>query len=370
MRRHRNALVREPSTVVELAAQYIVKFPPGRQADQSFLQYLRELGASTCEMTGAGTAFGTEALRLPLACYRFRPAPLVRRVALAWHDLTPLERSKTTATAFANERGISAYSLCKFVTSSGKLTGIWSDSMVKALRLLAAASDHQQTPQEATALSSHSSLSPQQAGTSSGMQAAPAFNELPLDARRALAVEYPGREDDEFYIDALYQEFFGSPGEPVEAATLPSQPDPWPLNHPDHGDSGFYRRNRELIDELCRESGRPLGDEEREKLAASLVVAARSNGMERIDKIAFGDAADAPSVWAVQRSSCARERAQDCRVSIAAARDSTMQQIGMSWRQAMEQFKQFEAGRQEQHLRPLQQDHAVAEPALKHFKAS
>ena len=85
------------------------------------------------------------------------------------------------------------------------------------------------------------------------------------------------------------------------------------------------------------------------------MVAARGGGMEGIDKLAFGDGADAASVWGVQRSSCARERGLDCRVSSTEVLELSMEQIGESWPQAMEQFRQHKAGGLERYQQPLQQ---------------
>ncbi|MGN6480961.1 XVIPCD domain-containing protein [Luteibacter sp.] len=79
--------------------------------------------------------------------------------------------------------------------------------------------------------------------------------------------------------------------------------------HPDHG---MFSSARMLVHDLDRQHGREP-DARSDNLAASLVVAARSSGLERIDQVALSD--DASRLWGVQRPPGVRDHFFDRQAS-------------------------------------------------------
>jgi hypothetical protein len=128
-----------------------------------------------------------------------------------------------------------------------------------------------------------------------------------------------------------------APAEPSSPAPRP-QP-PARLDHPDHPDHAFYNRTRSLVHQLDQLNGR-TPDQRSDQLAAAATVAARAQGLQRIDKIALSD--DASMLWAVQRPAGARDAFfdQQCKVSTVQGLNASMEHSGAQWPQAMQQFQQ------------------------------
>lgn len=131
-----------------------------------------------------------------------------------------------------------------------------------------------------------------------------------------------------------------APAEPSSPAPHPQQPAaPARLDHPDHPDHAFYNRTRSLVHQLDQLNGR-TPDQRSDQLAAAATVAARAQGLQRIDKIALSD--DASTLWAVQRPAGARDAFfdQQCKLSTVQGLNASMEHSGAQWPQAMQQFRQ------------------------------
>jgi hypothetical protein len=69
------------------------------------------------------------------------------------------------------------------------------------------------------------------------------------------------------------------------------------LDHPDHPDHALYMQSRDAVHRLDAQQGR-VPDVQSDQFAASAAVAARANGMTRVDHVALSD--DASRAYAVQ----------------------------------------------------------------------
>lgn len=128
----------------------------------------------------------------------------------------------------------------------------------------------------------------------------------------------------------------------TEAVPGGAPPHPARLDDPGHPDHDLYLAARGKIPHACREYG-PMADEQYDRIAASLAVAARISGMSRIDVAVCGNESLHRTVWGGQQSAAGAPRyAATCMVRILDTRDVTMEQIGAKWPQAMEEFHKYE----------------------------
>lgn len=126
------------------------------------------------------------------------------------------------------------------------------------------------------------------------------------------------------------------------------------LDHPQHPDSRLYS-------EIRGQLGEPYSGEHGDRLAALLTVAARRNGMERIDQIVPGDHDN--TVWGVQRA-FAHGYPLDKHCMVPLDMEVSMKQIAAEWPEAMRQFEWFEQRRLQ--LSQVQQlNHAAPGPSLR-----
>jgi len=84
------------------------------------------------------------------------------------------------------------------------------------------------------------------------------------------------------------------------------------IDDPAHPDHGMFKATRILVHDLDRQHGREP-DARSDNLAASLVVAARTHGLERIDQVALSS--DASRLWGVERPPGVRDHFFDRQAS-------------------------------------------------------
>lgn len=132
--------------------------------------------------------------------------------------------------------------------------------------------------------------------------------------------------------------------------------------HPDHG---MFKATRLLVHDLDRQHGREP-DARSDNLAASLVVAARASGLERVDQVALSD--DASRLWGVQRPPGVRDHFFDRQASTDTIQglNTPITESSNRWPQAMQSYesvRQNEAQLQQQSL-DLQQAQALSGPTM------
>lgn len=113
------------------------------------------------------------------------------------------------------------------------------------------------------------------------------------------------------------------------------------LDDPGHPDYAFFEQNRGHVCRLDSQLGR-TPDHHTDNIAAALSVAARSDGLTRIDMIALSD--DGSRLWALQNSAVAGHQNVDIRTSVpTTAALLPMEQSAAQWPQAMKQFQGMQA---------------------------
>jgi len=126
----------------------------------------------------------------------------------------------------------------------------------------------------------------------------------------------------------------------------PASQQPLRLDDAAHPDHALYLQAREQVHQLDRQQGR-TPDEGSDRMAAALTVAARAEGLQRIDKIALSD--DASKLWAAQGLDGMRDHfIRHASVDIAQAFRTPMEQSGAKWPEAMQQFQQIQQQSQAQ----------------------
>lgn len=118
------------------------------------------------------------------------------------------------------------------------------------------------------------------------------------------------------------------------------------LDSPAHPDNAMYLQVRGLVYQLDQQNGR-TPDQGSDNIAAALTVAARADGLHRVDKIALSD--DATKLWAGQ----ALDSIQDhfiryANVDTVQAFNMPMEKRGADWPQAMQQFQEHQQQEQMQ----------------------
>jgi len=113
------------------------------------------------------------------------------------------------------------------------------------------------------------------------------------------------------------------------------------LDDTSHPDFRLFQEARDQVYAMDSQHGR-ASNQQSDNLASALVVAARSEGMQRIDIVALSD--DASKVWAVQRPPGVRDSFFDqyANVGTVSALNTSMEQSGALWPQAMQQFQQHQ----------------------------
>jgi peptidoglycan hydrolase-like protein with peptidoglycan-binding domain len=120
-----------------------------------------------------------------------------------------------------------------------------------------------------------------------------------------------------------------------------------------HPDNALFLQARGLVHQLDRDQGR-IPDQRSDNLAASLTVAARAEGMDRIDRIALSD--DGSKMWAGQGLGNMRDHlVQFANVGTLQGVNTTMEQSSAQWPQAMQQFQLHQEGSQQQQQQFQQQ---------------
>lgn len=147
--------------------------------------------------------------------------------------------------------------------------------------------------------------------------------------------------------------------EPLGTSRVPAR-----LDDPAHPDNALYNQARKLVHELDRQNGR-TPDQGSDNMAAALTVAARTEGLHRIDKIALSD--DAGKLWAAQGLDGMRSHfVLHASVDTAKAFNMPMEHSAAQWPQAMQQFQQVHQREQAQSQEQVQSQHQAtqAAPAL------
>ena len=109
------------------------------------------------------------------------------------------------------------------------------------------------------------------------------------------------------------------------------------LDHASHPDHAIYKQALGLVHELDKSKGH-TPDAHSDNLAAALTVAARNNGMERIDRIALDD--KGATVVAAQGQVALGNFDKFARVETMQGLNTPLAQSSAKWPQAMETFKQ------------------------------
>jgi predicted ABC-type ATPase len=124
------------------------------------------------------------------------------------------------------------------------------------------------------------------------------------------------------------------------------------LDHTSHPDHGIYKHTLGLVEELDKTNGR-TSDAHSANLAASLTVAARSGGMERIDRIALDD--KGATVVAAQGQLALGNFDKFARVETMQGLNTPIAESSKKWPQAMEAFTQQQASTPTQTQQPQTQ---------------
>lgn len=138
---------------------------------------------------------------------------------------------------------------------------------------------------------------------------------------------------------------------------------PTRLDDPGHPDNALYLQSRSLIYALDQQNNR-TPDQRSDNLAAALAVSARANGLERLDQVALSE--DASALWGVQRPPGARDHFfdQHCKVDTLQGLNTSMEQSSKQWLQAMKQFQEAEAHRQNRPQDQVQVQEQQSDQAL------
>ena len=114
-----------------------------------------------------------------------------------------------------------------------------------------------------------------------------------------------------------------------------------PLDHPGHPDHALYLQVRTHVYRLDQDMGR-TPDVHSDNLAAGLTVAARQDGLVRVDQVALAE--DGSRLWGAQRPPGVRDHFFDQFTSVSTAAAMTpVAETSVQWPQAMEQFQQVQA---------------------------
>lgn len=118
------------------------------------------------------------------------------------------------------------------------------------------------------------------------------------------------------------------------------------LDNPAHPDHALYQEVRGHVHRLDQDMGR-MPDVHSDNLAAGLAVAARQNGLMRVDQIALSE--DGSRLWAAQRPPGVRDHFLDQFASVSTQAAMTpLAQTSAQWPQAMEQYQQLQSQQQTQ----------------------
>jgi peptidoglycan hydrolase-like protein with peptidoglycan-binding domain len=126
------------------------------------------------------------------------------------------------------------------------------------------------------------------------------------------------------------------------------------LDDPAHPDHRMFVATRALVRDLDRSHGRSP-DDRSDNLAASLVVAARQSGLERIDQIALSD--DASKLWGVQRPAGVRDHFFDrqANTDTVQALNTSISESSNRWPDAMQAYEAVRQGEQQMRQQTLDQ---------------
>jgi len=127
------------------------------------------------------------------------------------------------------------------------------------------------------------------------------------------------------------------------------------LDDSSHPDFALFQQAQTQVYTLDQQHGRSP-NQQSDNLASALVVAARCEGMQRIDIVALSD--DASKVWAVQRPPGIRDNFFDqyANVGTVSALNTSMEQSAALWPQAMQQFHQHQNAQAEQQVQQQTQE--------------
>ncbi|WP_266168546.1 peptidoglycan-binding domain-containing protein [Dyella subtropica] len=134
------------------------------------------------------------------------------------------------------------------------------------------------------------------------------------------------------------------------------------LDDPAHPDHALYLQTRAHVYRLDEQQGR-TPDQRSDNLASALTVAARADGLHRIDQIALSE--DASRLWAAQRPPGVRDHFFDQHTSVGtvAGLNTPMEQSGAQWPQAMQQFRQTQEQTQAQSQTQAQVQDTTQQPS-------
>lgn len=128
------------------------------------------------------------------------------------------------------------------------------------------------------------------------------------------------------------------------------------LDDPSHPDHGMFQQARGHVHELDRQLGR-TPDQHSDNLASAVAVAARADGLNRIDQVALSQ--DGSKLFAVQTPPGMRDHFFDKQTSVpTAAANTPMEQSAAQWPQAMDKYQQHEQAQGQQQAQAQQQQQA------------
>lgn len=128
------------------------------------------------------------------------------------------------------------------------------------------------------------------------------------------------------------------------------------LDHTSHPDHAIYKQALGLVQELDKSNGR-ASDTHSANLAAALTVAARNNGMERIDRIALDDKGGA--VVAAQGHVALGNFDKFARVETMQGLNTPVAESSAKWPQAMEAFNQQQQSQTQAQPQQVQTQHTA-----------
>ncbi|BDU20288.1 zeta toxin family protein [Dyella sp. GSA-30] len=123
------------------------------------------------------------------------------------------------------------------------------------------------------------------------------------------------------------------------------------LDHASHPDHAIYKQALDHVHELDKSKGH-TPDVHSDNLAAALTVAARNNGMERIDRIALDD--KGATVVAAQGQVALGNFDKFARVDTMQGLNTPVAETSAKWPQAMEAFKQQQQSQTQTQAQPQQ----------------
>ncbi|NID17467.1 T6SS phospholipase effector Tle1-like catalytic domain-containing protein [Luteibacter yeojuensis] len=145
------------------------------------------------------------------------------------------------------------------------------------------------------------------------------------------------------------------------AIPVPAPPLPWPVapvirlddaSHPDHA---LYLTAQAQVHDLDRQSNR-TPDQRSDNLSAALVVAARADGLRRIDRIELSE--DASTLTAIEAAFGRPEKRSE--VPVVASLNTTMARSADQWSTAMHDFEQHPTP-----LREVAQEASIDSPRIR-----